>query len=202
MKYVSIDIETLGLDPNTCDTIEFGAVIDDLSNPKPLKELPRFHTYLVKLAGVYHGEPLAMALHTKILRRIAEREEGYTYTQSGRLGREFGNFLLENGYENVVDGNLYVPAGYTPQVEGVVVAGKNFNGFDMRFLRRLLHFETHIRFHHRALDPMPLYALSTDPSPPSMKTCLERAGIEKEVAHTAVEDALDVIRLLRVKLLR
>ncbi len=32
MRYVSIDIETLGLDPTCCDIVEFGAVIDDLES--------------------------------------------------------------------------------------------------------------------------------------------------------------------------
>jgi DNA polymerase III epsilon subunit-like protein len=62
-------------------------------------------------------------------------------------------------------------------------------------------FKQCLALHHRTLDPAMLYTLYTDPEPPSMKTCMERAGFEGEVAHTALEDALMVIRLLRHKLI-
>ena len=42
MKYVSIDIETTGLDPETCQTIQIGAGIEDTNNPLPIEDLPRF----------------------------------------------------------------------------------------------------------------------------------------------------------------
>ena len=32
---------------------------------------------------------------------------------------------------------------------------------------------------------------------PDSKTCMERAGIDGKVAHTAVEDALAVVRMIR-----
>ena len=48
MIYVSIDIETTGVDPKIHDIVEFGAVIDDLANPQPLDKLPRFHALFKK----------------------------------------------------------------------------------------------------------------------------------------------------------
>ena len=77
MQYVSIDIETTGLDEYTCDTIEFGAIIDNLNFQKPFDELPKFHAYVV--LPRYQGEPYALSMHAEIFRRIANREEPYEY---------------------------------------------------------------------------------------------------------------------------
>jgi DNA polymerase III epsilon subunit-like protein len=43
------------------------------------------------------------------------------------------------------------------------------------------------------------FDLENDDSLPDMKTCMQRAGIDGEVAHTAMEDALVVVKLLRNK---
>ena len=36
MLYCSIDIETTGLNPKTCDIVQFAAVLDNLADPQPL----------------------------------------------------------------------------------------------------------------------------------------------------------------------
>ena len=64
--YVSIDIETSGIDPKTCEIIEFAAVLDDLScaHPPSVDRLPSFHCYLAK--DSYTGEPYALSMHSTI----------------------------------------------------------------------------------------------------------------------------------------
>ena len=42
MRIVSIDTETTGLDYDTCQILQVGAVIEDTINVRPLDELPRF----------------------------------------------------------------------------------------------------------------------------------------------------------------
>lgn len=180
--YVSIDIETLGLDPDSCDTIEFGAVIDDLKTP--LDQLPRFHCYLTK--DIYQGQAMAMAMHHVILDRIGKRTGGFCYMPPDMLGESFAEWLCEHGYP-LVDG----------VVKDIVVAGKNFAGFDARFLRRIPKFHDHISFSHRTLDPGTLYYRPSMAKPPSLGECLRIAGAEKTVVHTSVEDAIDVIYCLR-----
>lgn len=182
MKYVSIDLETLGLNPQTCDTIEFGAVIDDLKVQAPLEELPRFHCYIEK--ENYHGEPFAMAMHSKILKRIAIREEGWNYLPPDHLGCVFLDFLSEHGLGS----------------DKITVAGKNFAAFDWNFLKEVPSFFNNVSFHHRVFDIGPLYFDPMhDDTIPNLKTCMERAGIEGEVQHTAVEDCIDVIKCIRSK---
>jgi len=194
MQYVSIDIETLGLNPNTCDTIEFGAVLDtvDVDYVPPLERLPRFHCYLTKPNNVYQGEPYAMWMNASILKRIADREEGFSYVPGDLLDEVFAEWLDDH--------MVYEDALRKPK-QKIVVAGKNFQAFDMRFLRRL-GFGNRTRIHHRTLDPGSMFFdVKKDKVPPGLADCLERAGITKEVSHNAVEDAIDVIRCIRYRIL-
>lgn len=186
MRYVSIDIETLGLDPSCCDIIEFGAVIEDTDKSPPLEDLPSFHCYLTKPRNIYKGDVYAMFMHSKsgMFERIAKRQEGYSYVPDDLLDEVFAEWLIEQGYG---------------EKDKIVVAGKNFSGFDLPFLKTI-GFGTKVRLHHRVIDPGSMYF---DPMkhevPPGLEDCLAMAGIEKEVDHTAVEDALDVIKCVRAK---
>jgi len=187
--YVSIDAETTGLDPDHCQILEVGAVIDDWV--KPLDKLPKFHAY------VYHdeivGQPYALQMNQSILRKIAGAQDamrnvsfatvdGDLFLRSKAVPRAFADFLTACG-------------GIDPK-KAVLVAGKNFAGFDRPFLECLPGWN--IPFHHRVIDPAMLYwNPDTDEVPPSLKRCMELAGIDGEVAHTAVEDALMVVKLVR-----
>ena len=67
MPYVSIDIETTGLDPEHCQTLEVGAVIDDWKSP--IDQLPRFRRVLTY--ETVSGNPYAMALNANLLKFMA-----------------------------------------------------------------------------------------------------------------------------------
>lgn len=182
MRYVSIDIETLGLDPDHCDTIEFGAVLDDLVTP--IEELPRFHCYLTRPDNRYRGEAYAMGMHSTIIKRIANRDHGFTYTPYDLLDEVFASWLTTQGFGNE---------------EKIVIAGKNFPAFDLNFLKKI-GFGNKTKYNHRFLDPGSMFLTHSDNQPPSLKECLYRSGVEKEVDHTALADAIDVIKCIRYKL--
>lgn len=79
-------------------------------------------------------------------------------------------------------------------------AGKNFSGFDRQFLNQIPGVKDILDkwLIHRTLDPSLYYFdENVDAKLPDLKQCLQRASINKSVAHNAVEDAEDVIRLLR-----
>jgi len=181
MKYVSIDIETTGLNPGNCQVLEIGAVIDD--GTIPIEDCSTFHCYVDH--GLILGEPFAVSMHATILRRIATHEEGYTYLQPWEVATRFREFLKENGLD--------------PENEKVFVAGKNYASFDARFLSKITSWDKHVQVHHRILDPAAMYWQPEIDGVelPNTKTCMERAGISGEVAHTAVEDAQVVVRLIR-----
>lgn len=183
MQYCSIDIETTGLNPRTCDVIEVGAVIDDLKDPKPLEDLPTFHCYVLPFDDdIYTGEPYALSMHGEIFKRIATKVPKYDYLKP----EEVGPAMLAWFQGNNIEGRI------TP-------AGKNFASFDKQFLERLPNFVENISFNHRTIDPAMLYwRPEEDVKLPDQNTCLERAKISEEVSHTALEDALQVVKLLRV----
>ena len=191
MKYVSIDLEMTGLNPDTCDILEMGAVLDDLENPLPLEELPRFHCYFLPMneGNTFKGEPYALQMHPKIFLRIHRREPPYTYLSPRKMGGSFKNFLLKNGYEEE-RGKVYINA-----------AGKNFANCDLNFLNKQTDLDRHVYIRHTILDPGPMFVEKTDETIPGLSQCLARAGFEGNVAHTAVEDALDVVKVIRYKML-
>ena len=186
--FVSIDIETTGLDPMACDTIEVGAVIDDwlfpLSNP------PTFHCYIEK--SFYRGQPYALSMHAKIFRRIATKEKGYLYLKPSQFAPVFGGWLRDNGAYVIDPENPEREARGTP-------AGKNYASFDDKFLRMFPEYDKYIKLHHRVLDPGNLFwdPLS-DSKPPGSQTCMKRCHQEGEVAHTALEDAISVAKMIQV----
>jgi oligoribonuclease len=181
MTYVSVDIETTGLNPENCQVLEIGAVIDD--GVTPIEDCPTFHCYVDHVLIL--GEPFAVSMHPMILRRIATHEEGYTYLQPWEVPTRFHDFLKEHGLD--------------PEDEKIVVAGKNYASFDAHFLRKLTDWDKHVRVHHRILDPAAMYWQPEIDGVelPDTKTCMERAGISGEVAHTAIEDARVVALLIR-----
>lgn len=185
MKYVSIDIETTGLDSEFCQIIEFGAIID---NGGPLESLPVFHRY-VNPGKRIRGEPYALAMNHKILAVLAgmNNESGGVICVSDDLMIKFENWLWNHFCNNGV-------------CSSITVAGKNFGSFDLQFLKRLEGFGNRIDFGHRFIDPSMLYFdPKIDSAPPSTFECYKRAGLPPEVTHTALEDAMGVIKLLRAK---
>jgi len=186
MKIVSIDIEACGLDPKICSILEFGAVLDDLCNPLPLKDLPIYHCYFI--SPLYQGEPFALSMHPSIFKRIAEREPGYNYCSPSHFGNGFKKFLIENGFKAEHDRVT------------INVAGKNFGAYDLQILNEQTDIAKHVKIRHKILDPGILFVEPDDESLPGLGECKKRAGLPEKVSHTAVEDALDVVELIRFKL--
>jgi hypothetical protein len=178
-NYVSIDIETTGLDPDYCQVIEIGAVIDDWKTP--VDQLARFHAYVTH--GRIVGQPYGLAMNRDILAKLAQPGDPRIFLKPEDVGHYFRQWLI-NHY-----GTAFA----------VVAAGKNFGSFDLQFLKRLPGFTDQVVFYHRAIDPAMLYwNPEVDHSgPPSTAQCLARAGLPDLVMHTAIEDAVQVIELVR-----
>lgn len=194
-RFVSIDIETTGLDPEQCQVIEFGAVIDDWLNPLDVQ--PEFHCYVKH--EIYQGEPYALSMHAEIFRRIATQEDGYTYLYPGQVAPKFYDWALENGAVQVKDDAPPIDSpdfNVHKHYHKLNVAGKNFASFDRDFLMRMPRSDC-FKFRHRTIDPaMSFWNPFTDKGLPNTELCMERAGIAGDVAHTAIEDAKVVIRLI------
>lgn len=146
----------------------------------PVENLPTLHLYLTH--DPVTGNPYAMSMHPTILRRIATREEGFVYASPKQVKMKLLNFLVANGVIDDIRGSF-------------TAAGKNFASFDLQFLNRLPGFEN-VKIKHRCIDPAMLYWRGGEDLP-STAECCRRAGLPDAVAHTAVEDARQVIQLVR-----
>ena len=193
MKYVSIDIETTGLDPDNCQIIEFGAVIDDMETP--LDKCPTFR-YRVK-DTMYRGEPYALAMHKEFFEEMAKLSSNQYIRPNDLVGAECG---LPSYFARWLRSREVRPKDFT-------AAGKNFAEFDAQFIRKCPAFHTNesFKWRHAVLDPGPMYIEPGDDCVPNTKECINRAGGLSPYnipgkPHTAVYDALVVCALLRERL--
>lgn len=173
MKYISIDIETTGLNPETCQILEIGAIVENGYSCFP----PKFHCYVDN--GTVIGEPFALDMNKRILEHIAKNR--HKCLKPYQVASAFFTFLKRNGFGDKIN-----------------VAGKNYQSFDARFLSKLPRWDELIKIGHRVIDPAILYwNPDIDETLPSLRTCMKRAGIKGEVPHNAIADARIVIQLIR-----
>lgn len=198
MKYISIDLETTGLDPEKDQILEFGAVLEDSNNPLPLDQLPCYHAYIVPPGGRITGNVFAINLNAGIIEKLKnqkELEEQYNFVKLEDLAEGFLFWLSQQGFEMKTGGSGDKEYKYS---ETLTVAGKNFSGFDKMFLNNVPNFNKLIKIRHRVIDPACMFIdWKNDNAPPSLDECKVRAGMDGVVAHLAIDDAKDVIRLLR-----
>ena len=167
MLLLSIDLETTGLDPNTCQILEVGAVLFDPANPGFRWQ---FFESLVYDSCPIVGDPFALALNRDILQSIADKAVSITsYSIPGKLS-EFVRSHTD---------------------EKVTICGKNFDAFDGRFLAKLPGWGMFTCFERRTLD---LGALFYDPATgvPSLGMIKTKCGLGNSIAHRALQDAQDV----------
>lgn len=170
MRYVSIDLETTGLDPAKHQILEIGAAAFDLGHG-----LVDTFSLFVRHESL-SGTAYALAVNYRLIKAIAD---GQGVDLKDALDR-FSDWL--KGHE--VDGK-------------VVAAGKNFGGFDRLFLE-CSGFPVG-RFHHRSLDPAVLYLLPGDSVPPSLAECVQRADVTPRTEHVALEAAITVGELIEAR---
>lgn len=89
--------------------------------------------------------------------------------------------------------------GYKNSLVRIVAAGKNYASFDGVMLKnRIDKWSDKIRTGHKIIDPGTLFIdWDNDDKVPGLDKCKERAGIPGLVTHNAVEDAWDVVEVLR-----
>lgn len=194
MRYVSLDIETGGL---TADysLLEVGAVIEDtvgrgdLGVISNLDDLPRFHGYLKPDPIVVH--PLVAQMHERIWSVLNEvdgsidsptevSDGGVIYPNWPAMRYAFKEWLRANDLHRRIN-----------------IAGKNV-WWDLQFLDdQVRPFTSYIGAKSRVIDPSILYARPEDDGLPDLTECMKRANLELTSLHSAVGDAIDIVRLLR-----
>jgi hypothetical protein len=212
MIYVSIDIETSGLDHEKHKVLSIGAIIEDTEKKLPYEECPKFNA--IVLQNEITGSPRAITMNGGIIQMIGEYLEGtdetkhliqthsdYSFYEKEDVIKEFYLWLYVNGlgqdrlFYNGLEG---IQINSTTKPITLNVAGKNFGTFDKLFLQELPWWQKLIRTRQRVLDPAILMVNWTnDKSLPNLTQCKERAGVNGIVTHNALEDAWDVIEVLR-----
>ncbi len=180
MKYVSVDIETTGLNPEENDILQIAMVVEDTNNIVPLDKLPFINIF------IDHKEIRVNSKTFNLFQR--------NFKKWSNAGDKLDQYDAMEALEDFLKKHFSVDTRIT-------LAGKNAGSFDLQFLKQMEFFEyMDITFDHRVLDPASLFVdFSEDERLPSLPTCLERIGVEDVVSHDAYEDALQVIQVLRTK---
>jgi len=183
MKYISIDTETTGLDPFTNSITEIAIIVDDLSNPIPIDQLPTFVTYV--------GYPQDLTWNVFAMNMFKDRIDEYAKadkTPHSDVVDKIINFLRPH-FGDIIEGKVKITVG-----------GKNFASFDKKFLDALPYGCLLMdAIHHRSIDVGSMYMEREDIVIPSLEECKKRAGISGGIPHQALDDAKDVVRLIRHK---
>ncbi|KKK50772.1 hypothetical protein LCGC14_3121670, partial [marine sediment metagenome] len=175
MKYVSIDLETTGLDTKKDQVIMVAMMVEDTENKLPREELPTFACFVQHER--YEGSPFALWLNSWIFEVLAKKDESkYPIYPYDLWEQEALDFLNDHFPE-----------------QKVIPAGKNVGSFDLQFFSPLLKR----KFIHRSIDPGSVFIDWKSNQLGSLDDIKRRLDIKGEVTHDAVDDAWDVIEVLR-----
>jgi hypothetical protein len=171
MKYVAIDCETTGLirgtPPELPLVIQIAIVLEDTKNIMPLEKLP-------SLVVNFRHDPIrgdwqALKMNWELLQKT--QVDGLSqFTGWGMVGATLSSWGFGKN-----------------RGEQATLAGKNVGGFDRMLLPEGLREYTN----HRCIDPGSVF-MDWENGVPGLGTLTGGP-----VAHTALADALDVIRVLR-----
>ena len=215
MKYVSIDTETSGLDEDR-QLLSIGVIFEDTEKKLSFEEIPKFNAIVIQQKIT--GSPRALTMNENIIKLMGEyldgnddrkfflsETTGYKFYYEDEVTKKLYSFLYNlyypntdpiKGFKNFNSGEIVVNGNTKPLL--INVAGKNFGTFDLPTLKQLPWWKKLITVRQRIIDPSILFVdWKNDEMLPSLKECKERGGINGIVTHDAIEDAWDVIQVLR-----
>jgi oligoribonuclease (3'-5' exoribonuclease) len=187
--YVSIDIETTGIDPRS-EILQISCVLDDLTSPiSSLKtlDLP------IKYESIAYSEPYALGMNAELLKKMMNKD--FQTVSPSTACYELMEFLGDMYKKNLVGGK--------PQK--IILAGKNVASFDIPRLRN--HIEKYTKtlvkdfdkiVHYKTLDVGSLY-YDVFKDNVNLSKINELTG-RNAVTHNALDDAFDVVYAVRHKL--
>jgi len=182
MKLLSIDLETSGLDPNSCCVLEIGCVLFDPDPEIAVNETGRRWETFNRLISHKRivGEPYALAMNADVIAEISGRKE--THISIVPITTALADLAACLRAHGVTEENK------------VTVVGKNFDRFDLQFLNRCPGWRQHVEplLERRSLDAGSLLFSPHDGAVLPLDKCLERIGVRDNVAHRALDDALQV----------
>jgi len=184
MQYFSIDAETTGLNSETDQILQVGIAFEDTSDIFHINDIPK-QQWSIKHNRI-QGDPFAIQMNSDIIKHTIAKPTPDDVIPESSIIHVMRTFISDClGYDE----------GPYPHV--INVAGKNFNAFDRLFLEKLDGFTDIIRMRRRTIDPAVLCVDWSNDSLPDLQTCMNELDVSGDVAHTAMQDAVDVIRIMR-----
>jgi oligoribonuclease (3'-5' exoribonuclease) len=171
--YVSIDVETTGLDVDKSHVLQLAAVYDDGSHVESLSTF----NMVIRWPVIHHGEEFALNLNKVLLERAFKKDRVVSIEQARK---SFG-FWLDS---------VQFSGRFTP-------AGKNIQGFDVPILENPVNEFSLRRFNRRSLDPGSMFAEDFDHVPTLSE--INKVTGRKPVTHDALDDCMDVVYAIRHK---
>ncbi len=171
--YLSIDVETTGLDRQKVHVLQLAAVYD---NGKDMNDLPTFDR-VIKWPVITHAEEYAMNLNKKLLQRAFKKQNIVSISQARKEFIEWLDRIQPNGK--------------------FTAAGKNIQSFDLPIMENPVNQFSLRRFLVRALDPGSMYTDDFNHIP-----TLDEINVltgRQAVSHDALDDAWDVVHAIRYK---
>jgi hypothetical protein len=225
MIYISIDTETTGLNPENCQLLSIGAIVEDTEKKLPFEEIPKFHCAILRgERDTLQGELYALNMNKDLIEKItmyatAEDQDekndlvhmtGMQFLREEEVVKSFFHFLIDAGAitpefdssknVEIVNGKTYPVLTTKMKPFHLNVAGKNFHSGDQTYIERLPRWKQIFRIRHRHIDPSILFVdWKNDKAIPNLGVCKERAKVDGIVTHDALEDAWDVVQLLRTQ---
>lgn len=194
MKYASIDLETTGLDEDYCQILSIGVVIEDTNNQLSFEEIPKFHAVIIR--DRIQGEAFALNMNKNLISLINKYNIAKSYFEKEKIEQDNNvEFFYEEDLSEVLLSFLKRNG-----INGkITVAGKNYTGFDKKFLDKIFGWDR-LNIHRRVIDPATSFMdWQNDTELPDLNKCKLRANIDGNVTHNAIEDAFDVVQILRTK---
>jgi len=217
-KFLSIDVESTGLDPINSELLELGIVIFDSAIKFEQKASNSLRVVFCK--EQIQGNIFAINMNIDLLNEINKynsvfkkgEHDGYMVVTTPTLttiyvnvapvtdSDNFFSFITRTAMSHTCDmiKDFLINAG----VEGKYnIAGKNYSNFDKGFICKYDQLEDLIvkNSRHRVLDIGSMYVQADDEVIPNLSECLKRAGLPAEVPHTAVDDAILVVKAAQYK---
>ena len=188
MKYVSIDLETTGLNAEKYQILTFSGILENTEKKLSLEQCPKINIYILRDEII--GSPFAINMNSRIIASISRYQNLKTDEEKDGLRESLGCVFL---YPQAVPYYFYVwvlvhqegrkeyefhldPKNWkdhkmteiqirlisslreTAGPLTINVAGKNFATFDKKFIDQIEKFYHFVRFRQRVLDPSPLFA--------------------------------------------
>jgi len=196
MKILAIDIETTGIHPSRDQILQLGAVYYDSSKSMHVDKMPAFKMYV---DNVYiKGDTYAINMNQHIFKYILENNEKRTKqpTKFALNDEEFQEGIICN-ISDLFSFFHYFLLRNKIAGNNITLAGKNIDRFDIPFLEHHIRFSS-LDFNKRTFDPGVLFLdIKKDKVIPNLSECKRRAGLEDTVSHDALDDAKDIIRLIK-----